>query len=89
MVSSSTTSTYMAWGSMALSRSPPFWSQFLRVTVTANSVPTPFSDSTPMEPFIISTMRLVMAMPRPVEPYLVLWLPSSWEKASKIFGMNA
>ena len=54
-----------------------------------NSVPTPFSDSTLIVPFIISTMFLVIAIPRPVLPYLFLVLLSSWEKASKIFGMNS
>ena len=67
-----------------ISPEPP---AFLNVTVTANSVPTPFSDSTSIVPFIISTRFFVMAMPRPVLPYLFFLLSSSCVKASKILGM--
>ena len=40
-----------------------------------------------MDPFIISTIRFVMARPRPVLPYLFVRPLSSCEKASKILGM--
>ena len=56
------------------------------VTVTVKVEPTPFSLSTAMLPFIISTMFLVMAMPSPVLPYLLLLCSSSCEKGSNIFG---
>ena len=46
----------------------------VRVMLTVNSVPTPFSDSTEIVPFISSTIFFVMAMPRPVLPYLLFLL---------------
>ena len=60
--------------------------EFLSVTTTVNSVPTSFSDSTLIVPFIISTIFFVIAIPRPVLPYLFLVLPSSCENGSNILG---
>ena len=85
--SSSTTSTFSAPGS--ISRSVPDCSQLRRLTITVNSVPTPFSDSTSIVPFIISTRFFVIAIPSPVLPYLLLRLPSSWAKASNTLGMKS
>ena len=44
--------------------------EFFKVILTVNVVPTPFSESTTMLPFIISTIFLVMAIPKPVLPNL-------------------
>ena len=42
-----------------------------------------------MLPFIISTMFFVIAIPRPVLPYLFALFSSSWLNASNIFGRYA
>ena len=49
-------------------------------------VPTSFSLSTSIVPFISSTMLFVIGMPRPVEPYLLVVELSSCENGSKMFG---
>ena len=72
---------------MAFSSAGPVRRLLRSGITTVNSVPAPFSDSTLIVPFIISTMLFVMAMPRPVLPYLFLRVLSSWEKASKILGI--
>ena len=60
-----------------------------KVSRTTNSEPTPLALFTVMEPFIISTMFLVMAIPRPVP-----WMPlvvelRSRSKGSKMWLTNS
>ena len=52
-----------------------------KLMLTTNSVPTPCRLLTSMVPFIISTMFLVMAMPRPVP-----WMPLVVELRSRSKG---
>ena len=60
-----------------------------KVRETLNSVPTPCSLLTEMEPFIMSTMFLVMAMPRPV-PWMRLMVElRSRSKGSKMWETNS
>ena len=75
-------SSGMVWGSRSSVHSR-------KVTTTINSVPTPCLLLTEMVPFIISTMFLVMAMPRPVP-----WMPlvvefRSRSKGSKMWETNS
>ena len=56
---------------------------------TINSVPTPCSLRTLMVPFIMSTMFLVMAIPRPV-PWMPLMVEfRSRSKGSKMWETNS
>ena len=54
-----------------------------------NVVPLPFSLSTSMVPFIISTMLFVMASPSPVLPYWFALCASSWLNVSKMRGRKS
>ena len=70
--SSSTTSTERSCVLISASCSPlSVLPESKRVTVTVNVVPFPFSLSTLILPFIISTILLVIARPSPVLPYLL------------------
>ena len=60
-----------------------------KVKATMHSVPTPCLLFTSMVPFIMSTMFLVMAIPRPV-PWMPLMVElRSRSKGSKICCMNS
>ena len=57
-------------GGNVLREAASFFAASLSVTVTVNVVPSPFLLWTSIRPFIISTMFLVIAIPRPELPYL-------------------
>ena len=87
MGSSSITSTFISpWGMTPSSDVPSLVADSPSVTVTVKVVPTPFSLSTSIWPFMSSTMLLAIGMPSPVLPYLLVEAASSWLKASKICG---
>ena len=84
------TSTRISWGRTASSAPGASLRSAIRSgTVTVKVEPAPFSLSTVMLPFIISTIFFVIAIPSPVLPHLFALFASSWENASKIFGINS